>query len=96
MNPTICKAVEERRVLELRYHGYSRIVEPHVYGQDKKGDEVVRCYQLAGGSDSGERAGWKLLKIKEAVLVHLAETLFVPRSEYTRDDKVVIKVFCQV
>jgi hypothetical protein len=96
MNPTIYKAIEERRVLELRYHGYSRIVEPHVYGQDKKGDEVVRCYQLAGGSDSGERAGWKLLKVKEAVVVHLAETLFEPRPEYTRNDKVVIKVFCQV
>jgi hypothetical protein len=96
MNPTICKAVDERRVLELRYHGYSRIVEPHVYGQDKKGDEVVRCYQLAGGSDSGERAGWKLLKIKDAVVVHLAETLFVPRPEYSRNDKVVMNIFCQV
>jgi hypothetical protein len=96
MNPTICKAIEQRRVLELRYHGYSRIVEAHVYGEDRKGDEVVRCYQLAGQSESGERAGWKLLKIKDAALVHLAETVFEPRPEYTRNDKVVIKVFCQV
>lgn len=96
MNPTICQAIEERRLLELRYHGFSRMVEPHVYGEDKKGDEVVRCYQVAGGSESGERAGWKLLKIREAVVVHLAETLFVPRSEYKRSDKVVMKVFCQV
>lgn len=96
MNPTICKAVEERRVLELRYHGFSRIVEPHVYGADKQGDEVVRCYQLAGESASGERAGWKLLKIKDADVVHLTETLFVPRPEYRRNDKVVRNVFCQV
>lgn len=96
MNPTICQAIEERRLLELRYHGFSRMVEPHIYGEDKKGDEVVRCYQLAGGSESGERAGWKLLKIREAVVVHLAETLFVPRPEYKRNDKVVMKVFCQV
>ncbi len=96
MNPTICQAVEEKRVLELRYHGYSRIVEPHIYGEDKNGDEVVRCYQLAGGSDSGERAGWKLLKIKDAVLVHLAETRFLPRPEYQPDDKVVRQVFSRL
>jgi hypothetical protein len=96
MNPTICKAIEERRILELRYHGFSRIVEPHVYGEDKKGNEVVRCYQLAGESESGERAGWKLLRIKEAVVVHLSETLFIPRPEYRRNDKVVMNVFCQV
>jgi hypothetical protein len=96
MNPTICKAIEERRILELRYHGFSRIVEPHVYGEDKKGNEVVRCYQLAGESESGERAGWKLLRIKEAVIVHLSETLFIPRPEYRRNDKVVMNVFCQV
>ncbi len=96
MNPTICKAIEEKRVLELRYHGYSRIVEPHIYGQDKKGEEVVRCYQLAGGSESGERAGWKLLKTKDAILVHLAETHFLPRPEYQKDDKVVMHVFCQI
>ncbi|RJG05158.1 hypothetical protein D3870_03220 [Noviherbaspirillum cavernae] len=96
MNATICKAIEEKRVLELRYHGYSRIVEPHIHGEDKNGDEVVRCYQLAGGSESGERAGWKLLKIKDAVLVHLTETPFVPRPEYKRDDKVVIDVFCRI
>jgi hypothetical protein len=96
MNPTICKAIDGRRILELRYHGFSRLVEPHVYGEDNKGDEVVRCYQLAGESESGERAGWKLLKTKEMVVIHLSETLFLPRPEYRRNDKVVINVFCQV
>jgi hypothetical protein len=96
MNETICKAVNETRVIELRYHGYFRIVEPHVYGLDKNGNEVIRCYQLAGGSDSGERAGWKLLKIKDVALSHLTETLFIPRPDYRREDRIVKTVFCQV
>lgn len=96
MNPTIDQAVKEKRVLELRYHGYSRIVEPHIYGKDKNGEEVVRCYQLAGGSESGERAGWKLLKMKDVVLVHLAETHFVPRPEYRTEDAVVRQVFSRL
>ncbi|HYD96158.1 MAG TPA: hypothetical protein VEC01_12595 [Noviherbaspirillum sp.] len=95
MNPTICNAITGRRVLELRYHGYSRIVEPHIYGTDRHGDEVLRCYQLAGGSESGERAGWKMLKVRDAQVVHLTETQFLVRPEYRRDDKVVRNVFCQ-
>jgi len=93
MNATVRQAIEERRVIELRYHGYSRIVEPHIYGLDRHGDEVVRCYQLAGGSESGEHAGWKLLKLKDALVVYLAETRFEPRPEYQREDKVVRQVF---
>lgn len=96
MNATICQAVEEKRVLELRYHGYSRIVEPHIYGTDKNGDEVMRCYQLAGGSASGERAGWKLLKTKEVLLVHLTETQFLPRAEYRPSDRVITHAFCKL
>lgn len=96
MNDTICRAIRELRVLELRYHGFSRIVEPHIYGEDRHGDEAVRCYQLAGGSESGERAGWKMLKGRDAILVHLTETHFVVRDEYRREDKVVRNVYCQV
>jgi hypothetical protein len=96
MNDTVCQAIRERRVIELRYHGYSRIVEPHVYGADRHGNDVVRCYQLAGGSESGERAGWKLLKLRDALVVYLAETRFEPRPEYQREDKVVREVYCAV
>lgn len=96
MNSRICKAVREQRVLELRYHGFTRIVEPHVYGRDRHGTETLRCYQLAGGSESGERAGWKLLKVGEAVLVHLTETGFLPRPGYRADDPVIREMFCRL
>jgi hypothetical protein len=29
MNPTITQAIKERKIIELLYHGYARIVEPH-------------------------------------------------------------------
>lgn len=96
MNEILCTAIRERRVLELRYHGYSRIVEPHIYGRTKHDEEVVRCYQLAGGSDSGERAGWKLLKLDEAVLVHLTETSFLARPDYRPEDKVITDIHIRI
>ncbi|WP_026075966.1 hypothetical protein [Noviherbaspirillum massiliense] len=96
MNETLCRAIQEKRVLELRYHGYSRIVEPHVYGRNKKEEEMLRCYQLAGGSDSGERAGWKMLKVDDTFLVHLTETQFLPRPDYQPEDKVIVDVFARI
>jgi hypothetical protein len=96
MNPTICRAIREHRVLELRYHDYSRIVEPHIHGEDKRCEEVLRCYQLAGGSESGEQAGWKMLKVREAKMLHPAETGFLPRADTNPHDRVIDKVFCRV
>lgn len=96
MNQVITDAVNARKCLELRYHGYSRIVEPHAYGRDKDGDEVLRCYQTSGGSLSGERAGWKLLKVREVFSLHLLKEVFLIRKEYKKDDKAMERIFAQL
>lgn len=96
MNPTLIQAIKQRKVLELRYHGYSRIVEPHAYGRDKDGDEIARCYQTSGGSESSERAGWKLLKVREVFSLHLTNTTFTARPGYKRNDKAMAYVFEQL
>ena len=96
MNATISQAIRERRLLELRYGGYSRTVEPHAYGRNKEGEEVLRCFQTAGGSISGERIGWKLLKVREAFALNLLEKVYSIRSEYKRGDKAMVYVFEQL
>ncbi len=96
MNAILSQAIQQTKVLELRYHGYSRIVEPHAYGRDKDGDEILRCYQTSGGSESGERVGWKLLKVREAFSFHLTDTSFSARPEYKRNDKAMNYVFAQL
>lgn len=96
MNATIFQAIQQVRALELRYHGWSRIVEPHAYGRDKDGDEILRCYQTSGGSDSGERVGWKLLKVREVFSIHSTDTAFSARQEYKRNDKAMNHVFAQL
>lgn len=96
MNSTVIQAIRDRKVLELRYHGYSRIVEPHAYGRDKDGDEILRCYQTSGGSESGERIGWKLLKVREVFSLHLTKDIFSIRPEYKRNDKAMGYIFEQL
>ena len=95
MNQLIIDAVNARKCLELRYHGYSRIVEPHAYGRDKDG-EVLLCYQTSGGSVSGERAGWKLLTVRELFSRHLLKDIFLIRKEYKKGDKAMERIFAQL
>lgn len=44
MNPSICKAIKEKRILTFTYDGHPRKVEPHCYGLTKTGKEAIRCY----------------------------------------------------
>jgi hypothetical protein len=96
MNQIISEAIQKKTILELRYHGFSRIVEPHTYDRDKSGDEILRCYQVSGGSESGERSGWKLLKVGEVYSLHITPGCFLPRPGYRRNDKAMEYVFCQL
>jgi hypothetical protein len=96
MNPVICEAIKKRLILELRYHGYSRFVEPHAHGRDNNGDEILRCYQVSGGSESGERMGWKLLKVRDVFSLHISDAEFSPRPNYRRNDKAMEYIFCQI
>ena len=82
--------------MELQYNGSSRLVEPHAYGRDKNGDEILRCYQVSGGSESGERTGWKLLKVGETYSIQLENDKFTVRDDYRRNDKAMIQIFRQL
>jgi len=96
VNSKIVESINAKQQLELRYSGYSRLVEPHAYGRDKDGDEILRCYQVSGGSVSGERAGWKLLKVADIFALHILPQHFVQRPEYRRGDKSMERIYAQL
>jgi hypothetical protein len=96
MKNELCSAIENQQLIELRYKGYSRTVEPHAYGRDKSGDEILRCYQISGGSESGERHGWKLLKVRDVFSFHLTINTFSVRSGYKSNDSAMNYIFCQI
>ena len=94
---TACQALRTRKVLELSYDGYSRSVEVHAVGWSKEGHAVMRAWQVRGGSASGERSGWKLMRLEEASgarLVH--EPAAVPRKGYKRGDPAMSRIVCEL
>jgi hypothetical protein len=96
MKSELLEAIDSQRVVELRYHGYARTVEPHAYGRDKNGDEVLRCFQVSGGSESGERTGWKLLKVADVYSIHAEKATFHTRDGYRKNDKAMEYIFRQL
>jgi len=97
MHSTIIEAIQQRRVLNVFYDGYTRVVEPHVYGINSAGHEAVSCYQVGGGSASGNPEGWKMLWISKLSSVTLTDQTFTPRTTPSPwVDKPMRRVYAQV
>jgi hypothetical protein len=89
----IATAIRDRKLLRFGYEGYLRTVEPHCYGIDKKGRHLLRAYQVAGGSKSGEFAGWKLFYEDEMVAITVTKDSFLgPRPDYRHGDRAMHRI----
>ncbi len=92
-----CDALRQGKRLELRYDGFSRVVEVHAVGTTKEGNHVMRVWQVSGGSQSGERVGWKLMRLDETFSAHVIdEESEAPRRGYNRGDKAMSSIACQI
>lgn len=83
--------------LELRYSGFTRIVEVHTVGELTTGYRGMRVWQVSGGSVSGESPGWKLMHVDKAFTMHLTEQRSqAPRNGYRRGDSAFSRIDWQV
>jgi hypothetical protein len=94
---TPCTALKNGHRLELRYKGWARVVEVHTVGVLKDGNQAMNVYQVRGGSNSGERAGWKMLLFDKTFTVHeLNEASEAPRTGYKRNAGQFQSISCQI
>ena len=92
-----CEAIEQSKCLELTYDGYVRVVEVHAAGYSKKNEGIMRVWQVRGGSASGERQGWKLMHLAEALTAKVTnEDSSAPRPGYKRGDPAIENIICQI
>ena len=92
-----CDALRRARVLELRYDGYSRCVEVQAVGYSRPGHAVMRAWQVRGGSVSGERVGWKLMRLDDANAAVISdERSEAPRSGYKHGDPAMDRIVCEL
>lgn len=98
MRPDVaCDALAKCVCLEIRYDGYTRIVEVHAVGVSTAHHNVMRVWQVRGGSVHNEPVGWKLLRLDETTgLALTSEKSAAPRHGYKRGDKDMIRIHCQI
>jgi len=92
-----CQALRQRKVLELSYDGCSRMVEVHAVGWTAAGHAIMRAWQLSGGGASGDRQGWKLMRMDEARGWRILEDASgAPRKGYKRGDPAMSRIVCEL
>jgi len=93
----ICNAIKNREIIQFYYDGGIRIVEPFCCGVNKKGNLVLRGYQIGGYSSSGNPIGWKLFKVDEMYNVSTTGLKFDGlRPGYNPNDKGMVKIICNI
>jgi hypothetical protein len=95
VNPLLRKAIEEKRLIRLRYKDRERIVEPHDYGIHN-GLAKVLGYQVAGSS-SHKLPSWRWMEEDLMLDIELLNRTFAggrsPESgKHHRWDKLFIRV----
>ena len=62
----LCEAKNLKKCVELHYDGHNRTVEIHAVGRNAKtGNTLLRCFQVSGGSNSGQPIAWKLMTVSK-------------------------------
>lgn len=85
------------KVLALKYHGFSRVVEAHALGMSSKGHMVLRAYQLSGDTLSDNSEGWKLFSVSSIDNARMTDEVSqAPRPGYQPGDKGMVKIIQQV
>ena len=91
----VCDAIRRRRLLAFSYDGLPRKAEPYCHGITRSGVELLRAYQVDGGSRSGEPVGWKMFDVHKMDGLRLAGEAFAPgRADYNPDDPHMRTVHC--
>lgn len=97
MNQVIINAVENYNLLEFSYKGHHRIVEPHTYGVNHKGNETLVAYQIDGTSDEGDVPDWKQFTIEKISNLHvLDETFTSTRKGYKKGDSRMDEIYAEL
>jgi predicted DNA-binding transcriptional regulator YafY len=75
IGPQLCRAIEEKKLIEIWYKGQNRVVEPHDFGVQKGVDRLLgfqlRSSRAAFGTDT---VGWRLFdldKIESVVILDM-------------------------
>lgn len=90
-------ALEAKTVWRFDYDGMVRVVEPHALGTNKKGELILRAFQVDGDSASNGQ-GWKLFVLERATQIEVLENgdSQAPRPGYKPGDRAMVEILSEL
>ena len=97
MRLLICEAIQRRRLLMFGYGDFVRVVEPHMFGVNSAGHEMLSAWLRPGHSRSDPDGGWRNYLTSEITNLQMLDEAFErPRPGYNADDPRMRDVFCRL
>jgi hypothetical protein len=94
MNPVLLRAIGARKIMLIDYEGHCRVIEPHTYGADANGRELLRAYQPDPRSPV---RGWHLFDLTRSGRLIATRLVFCqPRPGYSRGDDAMAHIFAEL
>ncbi|HRH40148.1 MAG TPA: hypothetical protein PKY82_00795 [Pyrinomonadaceae bacterium] len=90
----LCRAITERLVIQFKYDGRMRIVEPFCCGAGSAGNYLLRGFQIRG-ADKTKPLCWRLYEISDMSQLNVTQHNFNgKRAEYEPNDSAFTQTFC--
>jgi hypothetical protein len=92
----LCRAIADKRLVQFKYDGRSRIVEPFCCGVSAAGNYVLRGFQIRG-SDKTKPLCWRLYELSEISQMSVTQHGFKGnRQDYNPEDPTITEIFCRI
>jgi hypothetical protein len=96
LKTTLINAIVNRECLSVTYGGLQRIIQPVAVGISRAGNEVLRCYQIAGGHIASGH-DWDLLDLSKITGLSTTGKHFQDNPPgYRRGDKGMTTIYAQL
>ncbi len=92
----LCRAITDKHLVQFKYGGRSRIVEPFCCGISTAGNYVLRGFQIRG-SDKTKPLCWRLYELSEISQLSITQHGFKgKRADYNAADTEITNIFCRI
>ncbi len=92
----LCRAITDKYLVQFKYDGRSRIVEPFCCGIGNAENYVLRGFQIRG-SDKTKPLCWRLYELAEMSQLSITQHNFNGKwEEYNSQDSAMIEIFCRI
>lgn len=96
MRNELITAIQERREITFTYDGIARVARPCAVGVSRAGNEVLRCFQVAGGHVTPGHE-WDLCELSKIRNLVVTNTTFQGEpTRYRRGDRGMTQIFAEL